>query len=168
MRHNSHACDVIETLYRNLRNNFIFENFSYSEMQHRPVEPSPVAYPSFQDSPSTVPQQSMTPSKNLSQRDNQLVSSNASLRSFTLGNNSSIYFSNPSNLNDSGNLKVYQKRKNRNAWEVLDEKCFFQPIKNGFYQKYVLRYTKFRPKLRQRKKRKRKVVDLTKSTTLYG
>jgi hypothetical protein len=176
MRHNNQARDIIETLYRHLKSNYIWENFCYTEDFPDVLDSLPKIPPqmnqnfeNFSSKNEELTNQALhssTLSGHLSQVENKLLSSNASLRSFTVGNNSSLYLSNPSNLNDSGRLKMVNKRRNTNAWEVCDEKCFFQPIKNSFYQKYVLKYTKFRPKLRQKRRKKKKVEALAKSLVI--
>ena len=161
MKHNQHARHTIEALYRNLKSNFISEVFCYSEdPDQNTVKPlaSPVNLPlrnyshfKEQSLSSQKPQKSQKNLSNFpgnrSQIDKFGLSSNSSLCSFTLGN-SSLYLNNSSILNESIKSKAIKRNRVNNPWLVTNETCFFQPIKNRFYQKYVLKYTKFQPKLR--------------------
>jgi hypothetical protein len=167
MKYNSHARQIIQTLYRYLRNNFISDFFSCHE------EPSQLTASINLSIPSTSLKCKNSINKedclnsqinlslktaNLDKLDQMGLSSNGSLSSFTLGNNSSLYLGSQSNLSHSKRVQIFNKFKTSNPWEIIDEKSIFHPIKNSFYQKYVLRYTRFRPKLNRDKRNKKKYL----------
>lgn len=166
MRHNPSAREIIETLYRHMRNNYISEFFMYTEescqpspMPHVTVPFAPVA-PSERRSfrgPSMDSQKELSiRTERLSELDRACLSSDKSLYSFSIGNQSSLYLNSPSQLTGSMRLGSVSRNNKGNAWHVKDQKCFFQPIRNKFYQKYVLQYTKYRTKAK-RKPRIRKL-----------
>ena len=130
MSHNFHAKNIIETLYRNMRNNFFFENFSFNQDDRKDFPSPSLAHPlkpqnqsSFREQ--TESQQNLSSKTgNQSQLDKLGISSNASMHSFTLGNNSSLYLSDQSNFNGSLGIRAFRGRKSKNGWEISDEKCF--------------------------------------------
>lgn len=164
MRHNFHAREIIETLYKFMRNNYIAEFFMYTEESAQP-SPIPQLTASFMREASSGESSFKNPlmdlrndlsirTERLSELDRAGLSSDKSLYSFSIGNRSSAYLSSQSQK--IGSVKFGgNSRKRNNAWQVKDEKCFFQPIRNKFYQKYVLQYTKYRQKTRRRNKVKK-------------
>ena len=165
MKYNSHARHIIQTLYRYLRNNYILDFFSITEESSCISGSLNMSIPSLHmngrnlnmnDNDCLNSQHNLSlKTANLDKLDHMGLSSNGSLSSFTLGNNSSLYLNSQSNFSQSKRVQVINRNRSSNPWEIIEEKSLFHPIKNSFYQKYVLRYTRFRPNMKRDKKNKK-------------
>ena len=152
LKHSQSARKIIEAMYRNLKHNFISDFLSYSDEEQQEHDTQhnedniqitksqssskPSIYEQQHISHNSYSQNTYSINSNYVGRLNKYMgSSNGSLSSFA---NSGLSISSVR----SGSL--YRSLNPGQEWTVQEIECPFKPTNNKFYQRYVLRYTKYK------------------------
>ena len=145
IQENCHAKHLFQRLYRSLRQNLI--NDLFLKRQESETRPDSSAVKD-ENTPNTrlrsiCPSNSPSINTNYASRLTEIMDpSDFSQRSMSISQYSKSKF--PNRMSPRSGWK----RSRNNEWQFSTPNCPFAPSSNSFYQKYVLRYTRFKPRPR--------------------